>query len=172
MRTIPLAICLVAVFSILASAQDEKMTINKLSLASRSVPAEVKTVGGYHGPATSVLTTPWVVLGVADCNQRCVEVKGTPGGGVGVTVWDAQKGFTKVRLGADVPSSCGVAGVFGEIRDERDSAINFAFHDPTEHPRPHSRVHILRYEAGVASIVFQNEHAEKAREARLNVICK
>jgi hypothetical protein len=154
-----------------AVGQDQNMAINKLPSTETPVPSAVKSVGNYQGPASKTLSTPWVRLGKAGCNQRCVEVSGKDRG-VQVKVWDASKAFTKVRLGTDVPRSCDVVGLFGEMRDEGDETAGFAFHDPTAHPKEHSRIHVFKFEGGTASMVFQNEHTGKTREVRLNVICK
>jgi hypothetical protein len=61
---------------------------------------------------------------------------------------------------------------YGEMRDQVSSGAGIT--DPAEQPIELSRIHLFRFDerGREISMVFQNDHTQRSRQARLNVLCK
>jgi hypothetical protein len=168
---ITLALCACAAR---AAAQDDRLPVIRppvetVKASPVPFPFPDKSAADYD----TWIRTPWIHINYARCGDRCPSVTiNTITGPVELDNSSAKKGPAKMRLGLTVPASCGETVWYGEMRDQ--VAIGPAIADPTANPIDLSRVHLFRFDqrGREISMVFLNEHPERSRQVRLNVLCK
>jgi hypothetical protein len=158
----------------LAAGQDDRLPVIRpqlevLKASPAPFPLPNKTAADYD----TWIRTPWIHMNPAKCDRSCANITITTiAGGVQIDNASARKGPAKMRLGVTIPASCGEYAWYGEMRDQVSSGAGIT--DPAEQPIELSRIHLFRFDerGREISMVFQNDHTERSRQARLNVLCK
>ena len=168
---VPVLLCAVA--SSLA-AQEERMPVIRPQVETlKGLPAPFPFADKKPADFDTWIRTSWVQMNRAKCGQQCLEVTLTTSAGmVKVDTAAAKKGPARVRLGLTIPPTCGDYTWYAEMKDE--VAVGAALTDPTDNPIEQARIYLFRFDerGREISMVFQNDHTTRARQARLNVLCK
>jgi len=157
-----------------ASAQDDRLPVVRPQVEIvKASPAPFPFADKKPSDYDTWVRTPWIQMNRARCGQGCMQITLiTSAGQVKIDHSSAKNGLAKVRLGLTIPPSCGDYVWYGEMKD--DVATGAGIADPAEAPIERTRIHLFRFDerGREISMVFQNEHTERARQARLNVLCK
>ena len=168
------AIGVLAVAALAAAQQDDRLPVIRpqvetVKTVPKPFPVPNKTASDYD----TWIRTPWIHMNPAKCDRSCASITvNTTGGTVEIDNASARKGPAKVRLGLAIPATCGDHVWYGEMRDQVASGAGTV--DPSEQPIELSRIHLFRFDerGREISMVFQNDHTERSRQARLSVLCK
>lgn len=158
----------------LVAAQDERMPVIRPKVeAVKTLPAPFPLPKKSPSDYDTWIRTPWIHMNPARCDRSCATITvNTIGGAVEIDNASARKGAAKIRLGLTIPASCVEYAWYGELRDQVSSGAGVS--DPADNPIELSRIHTFRFDerGREISMVFQNDHAERSRQARLSVLCK
>jgi hypothetical protein len=158
----------------LAAGQDDRLPVVRPQVeVVKASPAPFPLPDKAAADYDTWIRTPWIHMNPAKCDRACAAITITTiTGAVQIDNASARKGPAKIRLGLTIPASCAGAVWYGEMRDQVSSGAGIT--DPAEQPIELSRIHLFRFDerGREISMVFQNDHTQRSRQARLNVLCK